>query len=104
MSDKVEQGCASDVEPSTENVVDAEVVVAQAPDIAGVPEAEDTGIESEDVSVDVIEPVVEVEATPVAESIPPKEKNGVSISFRFGTGAATGSSVGIKFRFGTASE
>ena len=107
MSDKVEQGCASDVEPSTENVADAEVVVAQAPDIAGVPEAEDTGIESEDVSVDVIEPVVEVEATPVAESgevVPPKEKNGVSISFRFGTGAATGSSVGIKFRFGTASE
>ena len=100
MSDKVEQGCASDVEPSTENVVDAEVVVPQAPEIAEVSEAED-------VSVDVIEPVVEVEATPVAESeevVPPKEKNGVSISFRFGTGAATGSSVGIKFRFGTASE
>ncbi|MBO7205891.1 MAG: hypothetical protein J6V08_05695, partial [Candidatus Methanomethylophilaceae archaeon] len=92
---------------STENVVDAEVVVPEAPEIAEVPEAEDMVIESEDVSVDVIEPVVEVEATPVAESeevVPPKEKNGVSISFRFGTGAATGSTVGIKFRFGTASE
>ena len=55
----------------------------------------------EDVAVVEEQPVVEV---PVTEAVVPEKGDGVSVSFRFGAGASSTSSVGVRFRFGVLSQ
>ena len=81
---------AVETDVPAEHIVDNGDVVSQIVEAAKVAESISSEIDEPEVSE------AHVEST--------ERKGGVAVSFRFGSGAASGSSVGIRFRFGTASQ
>ena len=81
---------AVETDVPAEHIADNGDVVSQIVEAAKVAESISSEIDEPEVSE------AHVEST--------ERKGGVAVSFRFGSGAASGSSVGIRFRFGTASQ